>query len=271
MADLHDNSGPHRDPITGQELAPAIDAATVVIFRDTPPGQPPELLMVERSAKMAFAAGAAVFPGGRIDPEDFTYARVLGHHDDGGEGAARIAAIRETIEETGLAIGFTERLEEKALADARADLHAGKSLQSICTANGWQLDLEMMVPFARWRPSFAEARIFDTRFYLANAGAGRDRVLVDETENRHLFWASAAEVLHRADTGALKIIFPTRRNLERLAQFASHDAAVNHAGTIPVRTITPYIEERDGVPHLCVPDGLGYPVTSEPITRAQRG
>ncbi|WP_164118156.1 NUDIX domain-containing protein [Sphingorhabdus sp. Alg239-R122] len=271
MTDSHDNSRQHRDPITEQKLAPAIDAATVVIFRDTPLGQPPELLMVERSAKMAFAAGAAVFPGGRIDPEDFTYAGKLGYRDDGGEGASRIAAIRETIEETGLAIGFIETPEEKALADARAQLHAGKSLQSICTANGWHLDLEMMVPFARWRPSFAEARIFDTRFYLANAGAGRDRVLVDETENRHLFWASASDVLHRADTGALKIIFPTRRNLERLAQFTSHDEAVSHACTIPVRTITPYIEERGGTAHLCIPGGFGYPVTSEALRNAKRG
>ena len=259
------------DPITGQKLAPAMDAATIVIFRDTMVGQPPELLMVERSAKMAFAAGAAVFPGGRIDPADFEYATALGRKDDGGDAAARLASIRETIEETGLAIGFTKPPKEADVALARAKLHSGATLREICDDYGWRPDLKTLVPFARWRPSFAEARIFDTRFYLANAGAGRDKVLVDETENRHLFWASAEQVLKRADENKLKIIFPTRRNLERLAQFASFDEAADHARQIPVRTVTPYLEERDGEQHLCVPDDLGYPVTSEPMGKAQRG
>ena len=45
---------------------PAIPAATLVTVRDRP-GKPPELLMVERAKGMAFAGGALVFPGGRID------------------------------------------------------------------------------------------------------------------------------------------------------------------------------------------------------------
>ena len=49
------------------------------------------------------------------------------------------------------------------------------------------------------------------------------------------------------------------------------DLAAAQARAIPVRTITPYMEERDGEPHLCIPDDLGYPVTSEPITAALRG
>ena len=47
----------------------AIPAATLIVVRDRPDG-PPELLMVERSEGMAFAAGALVFPGGRIDAAD---------------------------------------------------------------------------------------------------------------------------------------------------------------------------------------------------------
>jgi 8-oxo-dGTP pyrophosphatase MutT (NUDIX family) len=43
-----------------------IPAATLVIFRDA--AGAPELLMVERAKAMAFAGGALVFPGGRIDP-----------------------------------------------------------------------------------------------------------------------------------------------------------------------------------------------------------
>src|SRR5215210_4170304 len=76
-----------------------IPAATLVLVRDRPAG-PPELLMVERAAGMAFAGGALVFPGGRIDEADQEGAGDLP------DGAARVAAIRETIEETAIPVGL---------------------------------------------------------------------------------------------------------------------------------------------------------------------
>ena len=75
----------------------AIPAATLIVVRDRPAGAP-ELLMVERSEGMAFAAGALVFPGGRIDAADTSLAP--------GDAAA-VAAIRETIEETAVPVGLT--------------------------------------------------------------------------------------------------------------------------------------------------------------------
>ena len=81
----------------------AIPAATVIVMRDVPDG-PPELLMVERAAAMSFAGGALVFPGGRVDPGDFVLAGR--HAGDVEENAARIAAIRETLEEAGVAVGL---------------------------------------------------------------------------------------------------------------------------------------------------------------------
>ena len=44
-----------------------------------------------------------------------------------------------------------------------------------------------------------------------------------------------------------------------------------HAGHFPVELVTPWVEERDGRAHLCIPDHLGYPVTSEPFDRIRRG
>ena len=94
---------------------------------------------------------------------------------------------------------------------------------------------------------------------------------VDETENVRLFWATAAYILTETDAGRATIIFPTRRNLERIAQFADFDAAVADARAHPIRTVTPWTEIRDGVEHLCIPDDLGYPITSEPMSDAVRG
>ena len=76
---------------TGVEAAPA---ATVVLLRDGDKGL--ETLLARRSSKLAFHGGAWVFPGGRIDPEDY------GDEPQNIERAARYAAAREAKEEAGV-------------------------------------------------------------------------------------------------------------------------------------------------------------------------
>ena len=76
-----------------------IPAATLIVVRERG-GAAPELLMVERAQGMAFAAGALVFPGGRIDAADRELGETLGID------AAAVAAIRETLEETAVPVGL---------------------------------------------------------------------------------------------------------------------------------------------------------------------
>ena len=247
-----------------------IPAATLVVFRRGPVGAPPELLMVVRSRAMSFAGGMAVFPGGRVDEADRELAQALGE-SDADEAAHRIAAIRETIEETGLAPGLGERLDAACAADLRAEVAAAGALAPVLARRGLTLDLDALVPFARWCPrGMTHNRIFDTRFYLADLGTGAVELAVDATENTRLFWTSARDALAAADRGELSLIFPTRRNLERLAQFASFAEARAHAEATPVRLIVPQVAERDGQQALTIPDGLGYPVTHELLDRATR-
>jgi len=87
----------HRNDIYGDNLkereggSELIPAATVVLLRDEPEL---EVLMVHKNSKIAFG-GMWVFPGGRIDPEDYP--------EDGDiDAAARNAAVRETLEEAGI-------------------------------------------------------------------------------------------------------------------------------------------------------------------------
>lgn len=250
-----------------EDLPTPIPAATLIILREADEG-PPELLMVERAKAMVFAGGAMVFPGGRIDPGDHVLAELLGGDD---ETAARIGAVRETIEEAGLPVGLAELPSAEALVEMRAALHAGKPFAEALATAGATLDLERLIPWARWRPAHAHMRIFDTRFYLAELPQDAPRASVDETENVRLVWSTAAQVLADADAGKLAIIFPTRRNLERLAQFGSYADAVAHARETPVVTVTPWPETRDGEQHLCIPEDAGYPITSEAISSAMRG
>lgn len=246
-------------------------AATAIIVRDRP-GMSPDILMVERARSMAFAAGALVFPGGAVDPADLDLAAALARTVDVEESAARLAAVRETLEESGLGIGFVTPPDQAQVTQMRAALGNGASLASLVAEHGLELALDQLIPFSRWHPALGEnvSRIFDTRFYVARAPAGQE-ASADLTENVRLFWSSAEATIARCDAGEGRIIFPTRRNLERLAQFDSFDALAAHAIATPVEKIRPWIEERDGECHLCIPDHLGYPVTSEPMSGVVRG
>ncbi|MDB5691932.1 MAG: hypothetical protein JWO81_995 [Alphaproteobacteria bacterium] len=250
-----------------EDLPPPIPAATLILMRRAPPG-PPEILMMERARTMAFAAGALVFPGGRIDRGDHDAAAALA--PDLPDAAARIAAIRETIEETGIAPALSPPPDEEVAAALRADIAAGTPFAQLLAGAGLSLQLDALTPFARWCPNFREARRFDALFYLAEAPPGAGRTSADQHEAVRTFWAAAAEILAEIEAGPAHAIFPTRRNLERLALFASFEEAWADAGRHEVQRVTPWIEERAGRPHLCIPEGIGYPVTSEPLDSALR-
>lgn len=245
------------------QLAEPIPAATLILMRPAAAG-PPEILMIERVPTMAFAAGALVFPGGRIDPADHDLAAAIAAAPE--DAAARIAAIRETIEETGVAPALPASADAAAL---RAGLAAGESLAALLAKEGLALDLAALIPFARWCPNFRETRRFDTMFYLAEAPAGAE-ASADATEAARIWWASAAAVLAAVDAGRDHVIFPTRRNLERLARFALFAEARADAAAHPVTRITPWVEERGGERFVCIPEGIGYPITAEPLASARR-
>ncbi|MEO6716224.1 MAG: NUDIX hydrolase [Novosphingobium sp.] len=248
-----------------------IPAATVVIFRHCQLGGPPELLMVQRAKEMRFAGGKAVFPGGKIDPADGELAARLDPAADIEVLAARIAGIRETLEETGLAIGVTQQVTAQAARDAREMLLGQGALAPILEHFGWTLAPEALVPFARWCPKVSGT--FDTRFFLADLGTGAVDVTVDATENSRLFWASATKALELADTGEIGVIFPTRRNLDRLALFASFAEAQAHCAKTPVVKVSPDMVERDGEKWLVIPEyqARGYPIEGQPLATATRG
>ncbi|MBX3560372.1 MAG: NUDIX domain-containing protein [Sphingomonas sp.] len=244
------------------DLPPAMPAATLVLMRERQNG-PPELLMTERTGRMAFAAGALVFPGGRIDPEDEIIGRAFPALPD---AAARIAAIRETIEETGIA----PAIHPAPPLVLREAMTTGADFAALLDRHGLTLELNALTPFARWCPNFHETRRFDTLFYLAEAPAGAPTPLVAEAEAVRAFWASAADILAELDAHRAHAIFPTRRNLERLARFASIEEARADAARHPVTCITPWVEERAGRMFVCIPEGIGYPVTAEPLETARR-
>jgi 8-oxo-dGTP pyrophosphatase MutT (NUDIX family) len=254
----------------------AIPAATIIIFRNCPEGGLPQVLMTVRSTGMAFAGGMAVFPGGRVDPADFSLADDLVASGKTAlapdEAAHQIAAIRETLEETGLALGLAGMVTAERAAEARAMLLETKVLAPVLETFGWTIDFKQITPFARWYPKNEKIpRIYDTRFYLADLGTGTVDVSIDQSENTRLFWTSAEGALDAAERGEIKLIFPTRRNLERLALFANFAEARAQALAIPVRTIMPRVDTSGGAPMLRILENAGYPVTAELLENVARG
>jgi 8-oxo-dGTP pyrophosphatase MutT (NUDIX family) len=242
----------------------AIPAATLIVVRDRD-GAAPELLMVERAEGMAFAAGALVFPGGRIDEADRAAAAHLGAE------AAAIAAVRETIEETAVPVGVSplpapdiaERLQRALIAD--------RPLPEVLGEGGLTLDLGALTAFARWVPKFHAVRRFDTLFYVARCPPGDWHPRVVEGECAGAAWLSAAEVLEREQHGTARLIFPTRRTLERLALHGSFEAIRADALAHRIEPVTPWVEERDGEQFITIPDHLGFPVTQEKLDGLWRG
>jgi NUDIX domain. len=261
-------TAPSHLPMPGD--APAVvPAATVIIFRRAAGGGPPELLMVQRSREMRFAGGAAVFPGGRVDPEDRELAQALLPGEPVEMAAARIAGVRETLEETGLMIATRAPVPAAQAAEGRRMLLEAKALAPVLDAFGWQLRPEALVFYAHWCPIWVNG--FDTRFFVFDIGTGAVDIAVDSTENTRLFWASAADALDMARQGEISVIFPTQRNLERLSQYANFSDALADIAAHPVRRVHPAIEQREGAEWLVIRDGHGYPVQGQPMATVRRG
>ncbi|MET0372970.1 MAG: NUDIX hydrolase [Rhizorhabdus sp.] len=246
----------------------AVPAATLILLRNAPDG-PPEIPMVGRGKHLAFAANRMVFPGGRVDEDDLLLAGrsdllVDGPAIDPDDLACRITAIRETIEEIGLAPGIADISDASMIDDIRRALHAGEPLSLVLERHWLRIDPHGIHPFTRWRPDHELARRFDTRFYLAEAPAIGEAA-ADGVESSHLVWNTAGG--HLA-TGAM--IFPTIRTLERIALARTFEEAVGQARRYPIETVTPWIEQRDGERWLCIPEGLGYPVTAQLLAEADR-
>jgi len=242
----------------------AIPAATLVVWSDRPAG--PEILVVERSAKMAFAAGAIVFPGGRIDEADRALARSLDRPDE----AAKVTAIRETIEESAVVAGILGQVGPARGPILQEALLEGTDFGELLASQGLAIDFDALTPFTRWMPAFKHARRFDTLFYLAEAPAGDWPPNPQAGECVAAEWASPSDLLGRIERGEASAIFPTKRNLERLAAHSTLGSAIADARAHSLETIIPWIEEIDGEPHVRIPDDRGYPVTSEPLATAFR-
>ena len=245
-------------------------AATVMLLRDGDDGM--EVFMVVRHQGNDFAAGALVFPGGRVDPEDHDLAADTSvfpplNDIDAGAAALRVAAVRETFEECGVLLARA-RGEATLLSAARlrgietthraAMTHGERTFGAILAAENLVLAPDTLVPFAHWITPERTPKRFDTHFFLAAAPS--DQIaLHDGEEAVDSVWISPATALKEAKAGTHKLVFPTQMNLQKLARHPMSAAAMDTARESRIVTVMPKHEHtRDGIRLLRLPLEADY-------------
>ncbi|NYZ17778.1 NUDIX domain-containing protein [Azospirillum sp. RWY-5-1] len=252
-------------------------AATVILLRDGADG--PEVYVIRRHDALAFAGGATVFPGGRIDPADGDPAWADLCPGTGDDHASRIAAIRETFEECGLLLarpaGGGPLIDEAAVTGVRA--RSGWGGESGCPPfleqmrrEGLELAADRLLPFARWQTPEWVHRRFDTLFFLAAAPPGQTASF-DRREAVEGLWATPRALLARADAGTVRLVFATRMNLMRLTAFGSVAEALAAAGRRPIRPILPRRVDTPAGPVLRIPVDAGYDPAELPVELVRLG
>jgi len=255
----------------GHEPPPARLASTVVLLRPVgggADGHAFEVYAIRRAATMAFAAGMYAFPGGAVDPRDFTvelalagppphmWAARLGL-DEGTARAVLCAAVREVFEESGVLLAGPD--PDTVVGDVSGDDWEAARVALIDRAIGFAEFLaerglmprtDLLAPWARWVTPDFEPRRYDTYFFLALLPGGQ-RTRDVGGEAAHTRWAPPA-VLAGDGTPMLP---PTLVTLRQIANHPTIEAVLAAAAARePGHPVQPKAElQPDGSAVLVVP------------------
>lgn len=252
-----------------KEVAVPRPASTMLLLRDGPAGM--QVFMVVRHHQIDFASGALVFPGGSVDKSDHELALKPEFYSssaglDDVSIALRIAALRETFEESGILLArrrgcdalVPAQVADELAAEHRVALNEGKvSFAEVLSSAKLTLALDTLVPYAHWITPVGMPKRFDTHFFMAVAPA--DQVgSHDGHESVDSVWVSPQEALDGAKSGRFTVIFPTERNLYKLARQSTAEAALHAARSNPVVTVLPIVTRGETSRQLRIPVEADY-------------
>jgi 8-oxo-dGTP pyrophosphatase MutT (NUDIX family) len=253
-------------------------AATVVLLRDRPAGDP-EILLIQRHRASKFAAGDYVFPGGKIElddhPEDAARfcagldlegaAHVLGLSD--GPRAALgywVGAIREAFEEVGVLLAVDEagrapRIDPGRLAEYRRTCQKDhRCFWDMVRAERLTLATDRLAYFAHWITPEENPIRFDVRFFAAPMPEGQAAV-ADDVEIVGVRWLSPAEAFDAQRRGEISLRRPTVANLKLFDGAASSADAIARLAGRPVPMIRPrVVTDADGKQRALLPGDPGW-------------
>ncbi|HSO96251.1 MAG TPA: NUDIX hydrolase [Acidimicrobiia bacterium] len=197
----------------------------MLLIRDAPELQ---VFMLRRNLQSVFAAGAYVFPGGAVDPDDDDPA-LLGASETVGAAAAvvparfRVAAIREAFEEAGVLLARDaatgQPVDVASLSPAREALERGdRTFTEVVADLGVVLDTGSLWPIGRFITPRGAPRRFDTWFFVAPAPDGH-AYRHDAGETVASLWIRPEDALERGRGGEFELIEPTWCTLGLAAQY----------------------------------------------------
>jgi 8-oxo-dGTP pyrophosphatase MutT (NUDIX family) len=199
-------------------------AASVIAAHDGERGL--EVLVLERGAGTRFLPGYVAFPGGSTDAEDAALAeRWFGTRRE----AARACAVRELLEEVGLALG----LEGLAEADgATLDLLTGSPPR-----------VDQLTEVAHWiAPPEVPVR-FDARYFVVESPSAL-AVVPDGDETADAWWASPSELLEDWRSERRKLYWPTYFTMRAIAPCST----VAELRALHIHTREPREDDLEGLP-----------------------
>ncbi|MGB3866837.1 MAG: NUDIX hydrolase [Xanthobacteraceae bacterium] len=253
---------------TEKAVAAPRPASTILLLRDG--ASAIEVFMMVRHYQIEFASGALVFPGGSVDPGDRDIAADAGFDAGGGLDAAalqfRVAAIRETFEESGILLARPRGAHELIAAPHAAEIAAAQrtalcegkiSFRDILASHDLMPAVDRLAHYAHWITPEGLPKRFDTHFFLAKAPPEQVGVH-DGRESTDSVWVSPQEALAGGDSGRFKLPFPTTRNLIKLGRQHSVDAALDDARRGKVVTVMPVITRDGDTRRLRIPAEAGY-------------
>ena len=194
--------------MTGIEPRPA---ATIVVVRSGA-AAPIEVLLVRRNDKVAFMAGAYVFPGGRVDDDD----RAMAERMHAPAGLSRFPDL-SSKDELPFRVAAVRELQEEANVT---------------------VDAADLVAIAHWVTPDIESRRYDTRFYLARMPPGQI-ARHDEGEMTELEWVPPLAAVARCESGTIMLPPPTWTTLKQIGRFDTVEALFDWAGSKPIARVQP--------------------------------
>ena len=258
------------------EIVAARPASTILLLRDGAAddkgcGGEIEVFMMVRHHEIEFSSGALVFPGGSVDAADRD---IIARSEfyAGGEGcdevalSFRIAAIRETFEESGILLarprGSKDLVDAKRASEIEAHHRVAlaerkTTFLEVLTESGMVLALDALVPYARWITPEGMPKRYDTWFFLA-AAPPEQLGAHDGRESTDSLWLSPHEAVAGGESGRFKLPFPTTRNLIKLGKQRCVKAALEDAKKTTVVTVMPELTRLNGGRQLRIPIEAGY-------------
>ena len=233
-------------------------AATLLLLRDGETGL--EILMIERHGKSGFASGATVFPGGRVDAGDHVLVPQCRGDAGPDEQALRIAAIRESYEESGVLLGrragAPALLSAEELAEFRTRHDAiGNFTEAVTTAE-LELATDELVRVAHWITPEFEPKRFDTHFFAA-VTPPEQIAQEDGHEAVEAVWLAPQAVLDAAERGERYLMLPTFVLLSQFAEYATAADALAAERLRTISTVMPQITQTAEGLYIRVPETLG--------------